>query len=143
MITERTVDLMKIKDCIKSTWEFPQNALGAIVEKVCKATPYTTYKDSNVYSWNINRGLSLGKYIFVPYHSNVKPTAKSVQNYIKHEYGHTIQSKYLGWFYLLVIGLPSLIWAGCFEGYRQKTGKSYYSFYTEKWADKLGGVDNA
>lgn len=28
---------------------------------------------------------------------------------IKHEYGHTIQSKYLGWLYLIIIGLPSIV----------------------------------
>ena len=132
---------MKIKNFIKAAWEFPQNALGFIVKNVCKATPYTTYKDANVYSWNINGGLSLGKYIFVPYHKNTKPTTKRVQQMIKHEYGHTIQSKYLGWFYLLIIALPSLIWAGCFDWYRTKTGMSYYDFYTESSADFLGGVE--
>lgn len=132
---------MKFKSFMMSVWQLPQYVVGFIVKKVCKATPYTTYKDTNVYSWNIDGGLSLGKYIFVPYHSNVKPTTKRVQEYIKHEYGHTIQSKYLGWFYLLIIALPSLIWAGCFEGYRKKTGTSYYDFYTEKWANRLGDVE--
>ena len=57
---------------------------------------------------------------------------------IKHEYGHTIQSKYLGWLYLPVIALPSLIWAGFFGWYREDNGIDYYDFYTEKWANKLG-----
>ena len=130
---------MKIKNIIKAVWEFPQNALGFMVKKICKATLYTTYKDANVYSWNILGGMSLGKYIFLPYAKTV-PLGYYVMQDIKHEYGHTIQSKYLGWFYLFVIGLPSLIWAQCFEWYRKKTGKSYYSFYTEKSADKLGGI---
>ena len=138
---------MKIKNFIKATWELPQNTLGAIVKAVFNATPCTTYKDATVYSWNINGGMSLGKYIFVPFIEGGYVTAlgaylskRKVEQFIKHEYGHTVQSKYLGWFYLLVIGLPSLIWAQLFQGYRQKTGKSYYDFYTEKWADKLGGV---
>lgn len=134
---------------IKATWELPQNALGSIVKKVCKATSYGTYKDAEVYTWHIPGGMSLGKYIFVPfetdglmyYDDSRYYRADYVENFIKHEYGHTIQSKYLGWFYLLVIGLPSLIWAQCFEGYRQKNNVSYYDFYTEKWANKLGGVD--
>lgn len=132
---------MKTLNFLKATWELPQNTVGAIVKKVTKAVPYTTYKDANVYSWGINGGLSLGKYIFVPY-KIAPPTNSRVQRYIKHEYGHTVQSKYLGWFYLPVIAVPSLIWAGCFEQYRQKNNVSYYSFYTEKWANKLGGVDN-
>lgn len=128
-----------MKRLIVFMWQFPQNLLGFIVKKVTKATEYTKYKDATVYSWKVARGLSLGRYIFIPF-SNVTPLSYNVRRYIKHEYGHTIQSKYLGWLYLLVIALPSLIWAGCFEWYRTKTGTSYYEFYTEKWADKLGGV---
>ena len=132
---------MKLKKFIKATWELPQNVLGFIVKTIFKAKPCTTYKDANVYSWRIAGGMSLGKYIFVPF-TKVNPNSYTQMNFIKHEYGHSVQSKYLGWFYLLVIGLPSLTWAWCFERYRQKTGKSYYDFYTESWANKLGGVDD-
>lgn len=128
-----------MKKIIRNIWEFPQNALGFIVKRAFEATPYTKYKDTTVYSWKIRGGMSLGKYIFVPFY-NLDPNTFMVQQYIKHEYGHTRQSKYLGWLYLLVIGLPSLVWAQCFENYRERTGKSYYSFYTERWANKLGGV---
>lgn len=130
---------MKFKNFVRATWEFPQNGIGFIVKKICKATLYTTYKDANVYSWKHRGGMSLGKYIFVPF-TEEDSTAFAVQQYIKHEYGHTVQSKYLGWFYLLVIGLPSLVWAGCFKRYREKTETSYYDFYTEQSADFLGGV---
>ena len=129
-----------IKDYFKCLWELPQNLLGRIIKKVCKTTHYTDYNDSIVYSWDIDGGMSLGRYIFVPFY-NISPTTKYASELIKHEYGHRVQSKYLGWLYLLVIGLPSLIWAQCFGWYRKKTGKSYYDFYTEKWADKLGGVE--
>ncbi len=138
---------MKLKNFIIATWELPQNILGAIVKKVCKAKPITTYKDATVYSWNKFGGMSLGKYIFVPFTAELLTPGgffvneKYADQLIKHEYGHTKQSKLLGWLYLLVIGLPSLIWANCFVGYRERTGKSYYSFYTEKWADKLAGIE--
>lgn len=125
---------------LKFIWELPQNVVGFTVKKITKATEYTKYKDATVYSWKINRGLSLGKYIFVPF-DDTTPLSNGVMRYIKHEYGHTVQSKYLGWLYLLAISLPSLIWAGCFDGYRRKTGIDYYDFYTEKWANKLGGVE--
>lgn len=132
-----------MKTLIKSMWEFPQNALGFIIKKVCKAELCTTYKDAKVYTWYTNGGMSLGKYIFVPFlRDELDPSNEYIAQFIKHEYGHTVQSKYLGWLYLLVIGAPSFIWANCFEGYRTKTGKSYYDFYTEKWANKLGGVKN-
>ena len=130
--------MQKIFNLLKDTWELPQNTLGAIVKKVCKAEYCTKYKEATVYSWNINGGMSLGRYIFVPFKRKI--LGHWEYEYIKHEYGHSIQSKYLGWFYLLVIGLPSIIWANCFEEYRKKTGKSYDDFYTEKWANRLGGV---
>ena len=123
----------------KAIWELPQNLLGYIVMKVCKATHYTNYKDATVYTWTLSGAMSLGSYIFVPYRL-APPSNPHVQKTIKHEYGHSIQSKYLGWLYLIVIGLPSLIWAQCFQKYRDENGVSYYDFYTEKWADKLGGV---
>ena len=131
---------MTVKNFLRTTWELPQNALGYAVLKATKAKPYTTYHDASVFSWDLSGGLSLGKHIFIPFELS-EPAAHGVQKYIKHEYGHTIQSKYLGWFYLLVIGLPSLLWCGCFDKYRAKRGISYYDFYTEKWADKLGGVN--
>lgn len=130
---------MKFKKFIKSIWEFPQNALGFIIKTICKTPHYTTYKDANVFSWKNKGAMSLGKYIFAPF-VDEDPMTFGVQQCIKHEYGHTVQSKYLGWFYLLVIGLPSLVWAGCFKWYRKKTGMSYYDFYTESSADRLGEV---
>jgi hypothetical protein len=88
--------------------------------------------------------MSLGSHIFLPragflYYDPEKETEWQ-QNYIKHEYGHSVQSAYLGPLYLFVIGIPSLIWAGFFDNWREKHNKSYYWFYTESWADKLGGA---
>lgn len=139
-----------MKKFIRTLWELPQNAVGALVKRISKAEPFVSYKDAEVYSWRINGGLSLGKHIFVPFSRSdldIVPDLgcytlpRSVEEYIKHEYGHTLQSKRLGWLYLLVIALPSLTWAGCFGEYRKKTGTSYYDFYTERWANELGGVE--
>jgi hypothetical protein len=124
---------MQIKKMLFAIWELPQNIVGWIVMKVFKAKYRSTYRDVGLYYWDIDGGMSLGRYIFLP-----KKGAD--MSFLHHEYGHTIQSKYLGWLYLLVIGLPSLIWAWCFEEYRRKTNTSYSWFYTERWADKLGGV---
>lgn len=44
----------------------------------------------------------------------------------------------LGLLYLLVIGLPSLLWAWLHRYIAPD--KSYYWFYTERWADLLGRV---
>ena len=121
---------------LKFIWQFPQNLIGYIISKVTMNTHMFRYLNAEVYVWLRKDGISLGKYIFVP-------IGCFDEDFIKHEYGHTIQSKYLGWFYLLVIGIPSLIWAGCCKAYRKKYNVSYYDFYTEKWADKLGGVERS
>lgn len=119
----------KVLDII---WQGPQNLCGIIAEHIFKPEYKMKYKDADVYVWKRADGISLGHYIFV--------SSSAGEQTIKHEYGHTIQSKYLGWLYLFVIGLPSIIWAGCGKAYRKKHKVSYYSFYTERWADKLGGV---
>lgn len=130
----------KILKYLLKVWELPQNLLGAALKKIYKAEHYASYQDAEVYVWNNSGGLSLGKYIFIPFEKDT-PLLYGVEQYIRHEYGHSVQSKILGWFYLLVIGLPSITWNGCFGWYRKKYNVSYYWFYTEAWADYLGGVD--
>lgn len=119
------------------TWCLPQNLVGAVVWLCCKLRHDATepFNGRTVVRWRRFDGVSLGQFVFV----NINDGERTV----KHEYGHTRQSLMLGWFYLLVIGLPSLIWAGCFDKYRAKHGVSYYKFYTERWADKLGGVERS
>ena len=90
---------------------------------------------------SIKGGLSLGAFNFLQkgYYRN---PSKYVTKTILHTKGHSKQSRILGPLYLLVIGLPSVIWEAlrtCFKYFRKK---DYYSFYTEKWADKLAGVDS-
>lgn len=83
------------------------------------------------FSKKMNGGISLGRYIILSDRNGTK------YNTWYHERGHSIQSMYLGPLYLLVIGLPSLLWAAWGN---EDRNRSYYSFYTERWADKLGGV---
>ena len=112
----------------KFTWECLQNAVGKLVATVTSAK-----KQGDVYIWKSVKGLSLGDYIFV--HEGVN------EDFINHEKGHQKQSRILGPLYLFVIAIPSLLWAAFGLGYRKKYNKSYYWFYTEAWADKLGGVE--
>ena len=135
-------------------WEAPQKALAHIIAKVSKAQyiEFGGYADDDdkeevihIHLWGHGGGMSLSNHIFLPARHFDKPlneimASKWHSEYLAHEYGHTIQSHKLGPLYLFVIGAPSLIWAGCFEKYRIKHNKSYYSFFTERWADKLGGV---
>lgn len=131
---------MKMNRVVWWIWGFPQNLVGLIMasffEMKAQIVRVEKYKDSEVFYINSKFGgaVSLGTYIFI--FSDYRDTRKIIM----HEYGHSIQSKILGPLYLLVIGLPSIIWAGLFEKYRNKHKISYYSFFTEKWANKLVGL---
>ena len=121
-----------IKKILHFIWGLPQNIIGGIMHLIFRwKNPHKKYKNAYVCKCPLGN-VSLGMFIFV---SNL-----DWEETVKHEYGHTIQSMILGPLYLLVIGLPSVIWAGCFGKYRRKHNISYYSLYTEAWADKLGGV---
>lgn len=113
-------------------WQIPQNIIGLILRWIFPGKVYKYQGADVVVSGTFPGGISLGRTIIIN------------NGYIldidvwKHEYGHTRQSLYLGPLYLLIIGIPSLIWAWL---WKPDCGRSYYSFYTEKWADKLGGVE--
>lgn len=120
--------MRRLIDILLYMWQLPQNALGLLLRLIYKGTD-SEYESSIVRrSTKMRGGISLGRYIIV--------SQQSKETTIMHEYGHSRQSQRLGWLYLIVVGLPSLVWAGIHE----RTGKSYYWFYTEKWADRLGNV---
>ena len=77
---------------------------------------------------------------------------------LQHELGHCKQSLILGPLYLFVIGIPSILWCDIFYPRKMKKWRammdkavlkdcinrlkpSYYDFYTEKWANKLAGLE--
>lgn len=114
-------------------WQLPQVIVGFLVRLFIgaeKQPELSSQYDRRIFYWRFGSGISLSTYyIIVRYNAD--------DNTVNHEKGHTIQSLYLGPLYLIVIGLPSIIWAGLIH---KHTNKSYYWFYTEAWADKLGGV---
>lgn len=121
-------------DIIMWIWQLPQNLLGFVISLFCEYD-----KEKKVYWCGklFRSGVSLGNYII--FDSRLKDIDN--QRFVKmnlHEIGHQNQSYLLGWLYLVVIGLPSLVWNVLHRWFFKD--KDYYSFYTEKWADKLGGV---
>ena len=117
-------------------WQAPQMLAAWIwlllrykyISGYTKRDIYTIYRGTNP------GGVTLGDKIFLSdiYHGEYLSLITA------HEVGHVKQSRYLGPLYLFVIGIPSLIWASIHRSVAPK--KSYYWFYTEKWANKLGGV---
>ena len=90
-----------------------------------------TYKDATVYRvMNFPGGVSLGYHIFVQHNASTR--------LLRHEYGHTIQSKLLGWLYLPLVGIPSMFLV-ILSRLGLITVEQYYSLYPERWADRLGG----
>ena len=78
--------------------------------------------------------VSLGNYVFV------SAASKDFDTTLKHELGHHVQSKLCGLAYLLIIGLPSITWAGL-RSLGLFRDRSYYSFYTEKSADEIAEIN--
>ena len=113
-------------------WQLPQNLIGLLLRLIYKGNDDKTNGIIVRRSLNMRGGISLGRYIIVNQFARDKT--------IYHELGHCKQSKYLGWLYLLVIGIPSIVWAGLYGSIIKPTTNGYYKFYTEKWADKLGNV---
>ena len=118
-----------MKQALLYAWELPQNLLGLLLRAIYKGND-STYESSIVRrSTSFRRGISLGKYIIVSQWASRKT--------VKHEYGHCKQSKYLGWLYLVVIGLQSILHAALCKC----KNHNYHDMWFEKWADKLGGVE--
>lgn len=123
--------------------QLPQNLAGLIVLLVnhnnwlCH-TKFTYSENGNlsivpeyfIVDHLSDAGVSLGKYIIFDSDTIVSPIDYA------HEKGHQKQSLYLGWLYLIIVGIPS----GLHNWISRKNKCNYYHFWTEAWADKLGGV---
>ena len=141
LITKPTILLSTL---VQWTWGLPQNLLGFIIFLICVRKPHRRFRTSIVTYWDRPDSLGCGMFVFL---SNQKPAGYSVamgekfqHDILVHEYGHIVQSLILGPLFLPVIGVPSFIWASLpvFEKLRERKGLSYYWFYCEKWATKLG-----
>lgn len=114
--------------------QLPQNLLGFALYLY-----YQGYEEMRQVGYNdvvvvkspkMRGGISLGQYVIVSRDANLET--------IYHELGHCKQSQILGWLYLIVIGLPSIIWAALYGIQEIRERWSYYDFYTEHWANELG-----
>ena len=120
-----------MKDIIKTIWQLPQFLIGLLLVFLYRHKIVEDIKNSDEIRYvrvkDFKGGISLGKIIIV--------NSKSNNWTILHELGHSKQSEYLGPLYLIVIGLPSLIHNLIYKLCGRRW--NYYSFYTEKWANKL------
>lgn len=123
---------------IRCIWELPQNLLGA-------AIAVWLQRRGAIVKWRrapwggrlvvtsaLCTGVSLGLFVFVGHRRG--------HNLIAHEIGHTVQSMLLGPMYLPLVGFSSVLWFWLHERCGWHSSQSYYVFWTERWADRLGGV---
>lgn len=135
----------KLKSSLLWLWQLPQNLFGIIYRSISEDNRICVIENDDsrsvgaeVYLQKHKGGVTLGKYIFINQDYIDKEAV------IKHECGHVKQSKILGPLYLLVIGISSILhaWLNNYIGCCWKNGEyNYYHFYTEKWANKLMGIE--
>ena len=124
-----------IRNLILFIWQLPQHIVALIyfgyLVMMCKDLGVDSrYKQATVIPCIMRGAVTLGNYVFVGLNSEYRKT-------VKHELGHTIQSKILGPLYLIVIGIPSITYCGLRRLFPSLRKKNYYDFFSEKSANYL------
>jgi hypothetical protein len=123
-----------MKTILLVIWQLPQIILGYILLIFYKKSIADSQRASlaTVYfSSSIRGGISLGTVVII------SKKYRREKKLIIHELGHSIQSRYLGPFYLFIVGVPSLARSILWRFF--KLGQtSYFNSFPEKWADVLG-----
>lgn len=125
---KRVIEILKFIGLF--LWQLPQNIVALVMLPFLgklKLVKYHKY----CFAFEAKRmkgAISLGSFIFLSPYSAKRETT------IAHEYGHVVWSWKLGWGYLLIVGLPSILnaWFGFTE--------CYYSWFPERWANKSAGL---
>lgn len=93
-----------LKFIIKLLWDLPSNLVAILLLPFLGVDKFEFNKDKGVIitTMSYNGGLTLGCFIFVG--------TKDKDEILRHEYGHIRQGWICGPLYLLIIGIPSIIW---------------------------------
>ena len=133
---------MSFKEFIMWIWQIPQNLLGLVMILCYKREKVYHRLNGRIfyYTDEMPSGISLGNYIIM--------NREDKEDGMRHEYGHTVDSRRWGPLYLLVIGLPSLcgnIYDRLFHSKWKYSDACewYYNLPWEKSADRNGGEDRA
>ncbi len=132
---------------LQCTWGILQTLYGFINFLINIKCRHFWYHGALVTVWNDKSSVSLGLFVFITaepfFYDKLKEEYTKdelSERLLVHEYGHTIQSLILGPLYLIVMGIPSTLWGflPSLNKMRREKGISYFSFFTEKWANTLG-----
>ncbi len=136
---------------LQLTWGSIQTISGALLFLRYLRRPHFFYHGVVYTAWEREDGVSLGLFTFSkPKHCSLSVTKDGKtrisgvdrsmledDRIVRHEFGHSIQSALLGPLYVFLIGVPSLWWSRSESAVRTRSEqkRSYWSFYTERWAD--------
>ncbi len=132
---------------LQCTWGILQTTLGLFVFLLHIKDEHFSFHSAIITKWKGKSSVSLGMFVFVtddPYFYDKLKDEYSKEELshrlLVHEYGHTIQSLILGPLYLIVMGIPSTLWGFLPSCYNKRKNEqfSYFSFFTESWANTLG-----
>ena len=134
---------MNSKSPLTYIFQLPQHLLALILIPLFRAhrgdtfSLYETQEPATLYFIPSKFYFSLGDYIFL--YKNFVPHLNPI---IRHEFGHTLQSRKYGPLYLLLVGTPSLFFATL-----TKIGvlspSTYHQRFPENEADFLGEVERS
>ena len=118
-------------------WQLPQNIIGLFMMlwfKDCDSLELIDHTDWT-YAFKSKEmlgGISLGTFCFLSENDALNPAI------VAHEMiGHPKQSRMLGWLYLFVVGIPSILHAE----FRDRQKSCYYDYWCERWANDLAGIE--
>lgn len=158
-----------MKHVLTTLWQLPQTILGWIILLTHRHYHISLFNPrlnpilvdwkvntDHVYIADVDFSISLGNVIILSetwiYDYYTHGNLSAIIRLIRHEQGHRKQSLMLGPLYLLIVGLPSAIRNALtklrssrsyfLQGIGHDAYHTYYQKYPEKWADRLGGVDD-
>lgn len=114
------------------TWGFPQSLVGLIVYLCNLDKKHELFRSCIVTHWDNPGSLGVGMFLFLGKNAH--------RQTLVHEFGHSVQSLILGPLFLPIMGIPSFLWCNlpvC-RRMRKEKGISYYRFYPESTANRLG-----
>ena len=112
---------MRFKDILLWIWQLPQNLVALIMLLVLRGE--TRHRLGSIRFYFLKTfpgGITLGEYIIVGTRQELT---------VRHEFGHVLQSRYLG---PLLNGV-----IGCCDRHPE----GYFHFWTERWANRLAGLN--
>lgn len=136
--------LKKISLFLLWAWQMPQNLAGIVVQNHYQRKADRTGGDYSYFcphgvlylrttALGKGKAVTLGEYVIVHWLAGTST--------VDHEFGHVRQSRMLGPLYLPLVGLQSVCHAAVhYDLCGKKKYKPYTHFWTERWADRLGGV---